>query len=135
MTWPELGHLAVSILLALLVATIYMYLILQYYVVRVYYLLAWADATQFAAVARRELSPIPRRVRWFQGGAGLVPLFGAVLIVMVGPEAFATNGYFAFRALLATLIVFGMCGIPLAFHLGGLIVRSVDALRGSAESE
>jgi serine/threonine protein kinase len=127
-TWPEAGHLVASILLSLLVTTIYTFLTLQYYVVRVFYPQAWADTSDFVGTARRELAPVPRRVRWMQSGAGLVPLFGAILIVAVGPEAFEGGSYLAFRLLLMALIVFGMCGMPFAIHLGGLIHRSIDAL-------
>jgi hypothetical protein len=36
--------------------------------------------------------------------------------------------------LVLTLIDFGMCGMPFALHIGGLINRSLNALVGSEQS-
>jgi hypothetical protein len=130
MTWYEFAHFAVSILLSLLIATTYSFFMLQYLVTRLFYPLAWADAASLVAVARKELAPIGRRVRWFQIGAGLVPLLGAILIVSVGPEAFQAGSYLAFRLLIVALIVLGMAGMPYAIHVGGLILRAIEALTG-----
>jgi serine/threonine protein kinase len=134
MSWAEAGHFLMSIVLSLTLATIYSYLVLQYFVVRVIYPRMWADAADYVAVARRELAAVSSRLRWAQTGAVITPLFGAMLIVLLGPEAFAAAGSLAFRLLILTLIVFGMCGMPFALHIGGLINRSLDALVSSEQS-
>ncbi|MEQ8789956.1 MAG: serine/threonine-protein kinase [Pirellulaceae bacterium] len=135
MRWSELGHFLMSVVVSLLLAAMYTFLVLQFFIVRVIYPRMWADASEFASTARRELAAIPMRLRWSQSGAGLVPLFGAILIVILGPEAFAKAGDLAFRLLLLTLIVFGMCGMPFALHIGGLITRSIDALTDAGDSD
>jgi hypothetical protein len=127
-SWREFAHLAVSVFLSLLITATYSYFALQYCVLRILYPQAWASAGSFLATARTELAAVPLRVRWFQIGAGLVPLAGATLILALGPEAFETGSSLAFRSLIFCLIVLGMAGMSLATHAGGLIVKSVDAL-------
>ena len=135
MSLPEFAHLVVSVLLALLVATTYSFFVLQFAIVRVFYPQAWADAAGFDARSRQELAAVPSRLRGFQIAAGLVPLVGAILILALGPDAFEAGGYRAFRWLLFGLIVLGMAGIPFSIHVGGLIAKSIEALRGANLAE
>ena len=128
-------HFVVSIGLSLLVATTYTLLILQYFVVRIYYPSSWASAAGFVAASRRELAPVPKRTIWLQMGAALIPLLGAIFIVFVGPDAFEASSYLAFRALVVALILFGMGGMAFAMRICSLINRSVIALTGSTDGK
>ena len=130
MSLLEFGHMAVSVLLALLIAATYSFFVLQYVILRVFYPLAWADATRFHFLSRQELAPVPSRLRAFQIAAGFVPLVGAILILTLSPEAFEADSHLAFRWLTFGLIVLGMAGIPISIHVGGLIAESIDAFLG-----
>jgi heme exporter protein D len=134
MSWQELAHLAFSLLLGFLLAATYSFFIAQYAIVRIFYPQAWVNAARFASAAREELAAAPGRLRWFQIGAGVVPLTGAILIVGAGPQMFASGGYVAFRWLAVCLILLGMAGMWLSLEIGSLILKSIDALTQSARS-
>jgi serine/threonine protein kinase len=127
-SWLEIAHLDVSIVLAYLVATTYGFFVAQYLVVRLFYPTAWGDAAEFVTAPRYELAAVPSRLFRFHVCAGLVPLLGAILLIGSGPEAFDSGRYLAFRWLTVGLIVVGMAGMPFTMHLSGLISRTIDAL-------
>jgi serine/threonine protein kinase len=133
--WLEAGidgaqwtHLAVAILLGLLVAATHSYLVMQYAVVRVLWPAAWSDATDFAGAARVELAPVPRRLRWLQVAAGLVPLAGALLLLVGGPDLLPGSDERAFRALTGALVALGVAGLPASIHAATQISKSIAVL-------
>jgi serine/threonine protein kinase len=125
--WSEYAHFAVSVLLSFLVASTYSFFALQYVVVCLFFVEFWADARKFIQTSRVELADVPAKLRWFQAGAFL-PLVGAILVLLVGPQSIAAGSYLAFASLMICLIGLAMVGAFLSIHVGGLISKAVDAL-------
>ena len=78
--------------------------------------------------ARRELRGIAMRLRVAQALAGVIPLAGAVLLVVVGPDEVTSYGLF--RILVIVLIGVGMLGFCLSIGLAGYLRRVVAVLKG-----
>ena len=77
---------------------------------------------------------MPRRLRLLQVLAGVIPLAGAVLILMGTGSSGSNEGEsLAFRLLVASLIILGAAGFCLAMFATGLLSRAVAALTGSEE--
>jgi eukaryotic-like serine/threonine-protein kinase len=108
------GHFVISFALAGLIALTYSYLGTQLVILRVMYVRMWHNPQGFRQTAERELRPIESRVRLFQLMAGTIPLAGAVLIVVVSPQANHAAEYDAFRLLVSVLILLGMGGVQFA---------------------
>jgi serine/threonine protein kinase len=121
------GHFLLSFTIAGLIALTYSVFAVQYVCLRVLYPRWWIDAHDLRRQAQAELADLPRRLKWLQLLAGLIPLTGAMLMVFVGPEEF-TSGYRSFRLLVTALIALGMVGFGVAVGLSGLLGQTVTAL-------
>src|SRR5262245_43229850 len=97
------GHFLLSFTISGLIALTYSVFAVQYVCLRVLYPRWWIDAHGLRQQARAELAGVPRRLKWLQLLAGLIPLTGAILMVFVGPEEFS-RGYQSFRLLVTALI-------------------------------
>jgi hypothetical protein len=64
----------------------------------------------------------------FQALAGVIPLTGALLLVMLGPTHPGDN---AFRVLVSMLIVFGMLGFVLALQITHYLQKVLQILLGT----
>ncbi|HZU37802.1 MAG TPA: serine/threonine-protein kinase [Gemmataceae bacterium] len=124
------GHFAVSFTISGLIALTYSFLAVQFLVLRVFYPRFWVDARNLREKAAAELAGVGRRLGWVQLLAGLIPLTGAVLMVVVGPEQEATSDYATFRVLVTALIALGMVGFGLALATSSRITQCVAAFTG-----
>lgn len=123
---PDLyGHFAVNLLVSGLIAIAYSALGVQYYSLRVLYPHLWTDARNIHQLAPQELSPIPGRVVALQLLSGMIPLAGAMLVVLKGPEHEANYG--TFRLMLGVLIGLGIVGVQVATSVCQRISRTANA--------
>jgi serine/threonine protein kinase len=125
-------HLIISFAISGLIALTYSMLSVQWLALCVIYPRLWADRRNFRATAAAELRAVPRRLRLLQVLAGVIPLAGAVLILMgTGSAGSSAGESLAFRLLVASLIILGAAGFCLAMFATGLLSRAVAALTGS----
>jgi serine/threonine protein kinase len=115
LSWDTFIHFFISFFLSGLIAVTYCYLGTQYVVLRVLspklagpFILCTRNSE---AMAQRQTL---RRLALFQVLSGVIPLVGALLMIVSGP---AVYGDFGFRLLLAALIVLGMIGFTLAMQI------------------
>lgn len=128
MTWQHWTHLAVAVSLSFLLATTYSFMAMEYVIVLYFLPQGWLSAARFVNAAHDELMSSQFRARYFQVAAGCVPLAASVLVLILGPEAFAIHEYAPFRILMSCLILLSMAGIPLSMKLSGAISKTVDLL-------
>ena len=123
-------HFLVSFTLSGLIALTYSVFVAQFLVLRVLYPRLWLDAQDLRGRASMELRPLGRRLWVFQLLAGLIPLAGAVLMIDVGPEAFAADrtSYRTFRLLVTALIALGMVGFGIAVGVTNQLRLMLTAL-------
>ena len=119
-------HFLISCTLSGLIAMTYSYFAIQYLATRIFYPQLWSEVHDLTATAKEELKHVPRRLSVVQLLAGLIPLLGAVLIVMIGPEEGSNDG--AYRFLVVTLIVLGFSGFQLANVGGALILQTIQSM-------
>ena len=122
------GHFAADFTISGMIVLTYTYFGVESVFLRSLYprLLIWQSQPREAA--RRELAGIPWRLRLAQALAGVIPLAGAVLLVVVGPNEVTSYGMF--RILVSLLIGVGMLGFCLSIGLVSYLRRVVDALTG-----
>ncbi|MBL8795083.1 MAG: serine/threonine protein kinase [Planctomycetia bacterium] len=123
------GRFLTSFTISGLIALTYSVFAVQFLALRVLYPRLWVDAQGLRRRARDELRSVPRRLAVLQLLAGLIPLTGAILMIAVGPEDFA-SGYQGFRLLLTALIGLGMLGFWTAVAVSGLLQQTFAALTG-----
>lgn len=105
-------HFEISFVLSWLVATTYSYINIQFLALRVIYPRLWVGCVDVRKTASFELKHMSQRIRQFQILAGLVPLMGACLMVLVGPDtSMGTHSYDIYRYLLTLFIVMGAAGL------------------------
>ncbi|MFK7818114.1 MAG: serine/threonine-protein kinase [Planctomycetaceae bacterium] len=119
------SHFAVNLLVSGLIAIAYSALGVQYYCLRVLYPRLWTDASRIQSHAPEELSVIPNRVVLMQLLAGMIPLAGAMLVVLQGPEQEAN--YSTFRLMLGILIGLGIVGVQVATSVCQRISKTANA--------
>jgi hypothetical protein len=124
------AHLLISFVLSGLIAATYSMTLVQWIALCVTYPELWCDRQGFRATAAAELRSVPVYLRLLQVMAGLIPLIGAVAMMIVGPQASDNQ---SFRFLVISLIVLGMAGFPLAMFSTGLLSQAWAALTGSNE--
>jgi hypothetical protein len=122
----EFGHFLVSFTISGLIALTYSYFGVQYLVLRVFYPRLWSDAAELRRHAQAELADIPGRVRLFQLLAGMIPLAGAILMVVAGPDELTRT----FRLLVTALIALGLVGFGVALTVSGRVLRIVALFTG-----
>jgi serine/threonine protein kinase len=123
------GRFLTSFTISGLIALTYSVFAVQYLALRVLYPRLWIDSQGLRRRARDELRTVPRRLAVLQLLAGLIPLAGAIMMIAVGPEDFA-SGYQGFRLLLTGLIGLGMVGFWTAVAVSGLLHQTLAALTG-----
>ena len=125
------AHLVASIVLSGLIAITYSVVGLQLVAVRVYYPLLWGHAEHFRATAQRELEPTRRWLQTLQKLAGVIPLVGATLLVLIGPHADSGSPYRIYQFLVVALIFLGMGGFQLALTINDILFKTIAALVGN----
>jgi serine/threonine protein kinase len=123
----------VSFTIAGLIALTYSVFGVQFVVLRVLYPRLWSDGQGMRETARAELRHVAPRLRLFQLLAGLIPLAGAILMIVVGPEEFSDSSYRSFRLLLTALIALGMLGFWLAVLVSGVLTQTLISLTGTGQ--
>ena len=122
------GHFLTAFVLAALLGTPGCVLAMDYLTLRTVYPYLWGDARGLADTVRRELKGVGRRLFIGQFLTGMAPLAAAVLLIIVGPDEFIAGHFWAFRTLLAALIVLGLGGFWLAQAVGGVLNHPLDAM-------
>jgi hypothetical protein len=127
--WETFIHFFISFSLSGLIAVTYCFLGTQYVVVRVLFpRIAGLTNLRKMSGAEQLRCQIHARLTLFQVLAGIIPLAGALLLVVNGPVA---HGDFAFRLLLAALILLGMVGFTLAMQIGRYLAKVCAILAGN----
>jgi hypothetical protein len=125
-SWQVYAHFILSFALSGLIAVVYSYFGIQFVVLRVVYAqLGNADARESASI-KAELDRAARRLVVFQGLAALVPLAGAVLLVVLASGEMTLS----FRILVTSLIVLGMIGVGIAVRVTRRLNEIIGLLRG-----
>ncbi len=114
LAWQTFLHFIISFFISGLIAVTYCFLGTQYIVLRLLYPSLEATAHPAQAAADHELKNIPSRLSLFQTLAGVIPLSGALLLLLSGP---VLHGDFWYRLLLSALILLGMFGFILALQI------------------
>ena len=108
-----------------MIAITYCYLGSQYVVLRVLLPTLCGSTHQEDNKLRHELKRLPVRLMFFQVLAGVIPLSGALMIVMIGQSTYGDNW---FRVLVCFLIVFGMIGFVVALRMTQYLQRVLNIL-------
>ncbi len=115
-----LAHFATNLLMSGSIALSYSYVGVTWLVLWVLYPRLWRfPAGLIRDDARDEVRILTDPLRWCRTMAGLIPLFSAVLIIVIGPSEFSTSEYAGFRVLLTLLISLGMLG----YHVSSRLVE------------
>ncbi|MGA2259631.1 MAG: serine/threonine-protein kinase [Thermoguttaceae bacterium] len=131
LTLDNWAHLLISFVLSGLIAATYSMYFVEWITLCVTYPELWCDRQGFRATAAAELRSVPVYLRLLQVMAGLIPLIGALLILL-GLKA-STSDDPSFRFLVASLIILGMAGFCLAMFTTGLLSQAWAALTGANE--
>lgn len=132
-TWE---HFIVSFAIAGLIAVTYSFFFVLGVVVRLMYVRFWSNPHRFRERATVELANVPDRLRTVNVLAGIIPLAGAMLIVLVGPTGFIGGGsYDAFRLLTASLILAGMAGYVAVGKLTRSYIEVAAACTGGTDGQ
>jgi serine/threonine protein kinase len=135
LTWGEIAHLQLSVLLSALIALTYSTLGVLFLVTCVYYPALWIDPAGFRAKAGSEVQSLQRLIRAIPVMAGAIPLVGAVLLISASPQEFTKSQYLWYRILTVSLIANGMIGFQVAVMTTRLIRRAVAAFSGRSTDE
>lgn len=131
LTTEQFLHFAVSFTISGLIAITYCYLGTQYVVLRVLLPPICFASHEHHATLEKELKILPWRLLLFQALAGVIPLTGALLLVIIGPTHPGDN---AFRVLVSVLIIFGMLGFVLALQITHYLQKVLQILLGTAQT-
>ena len=82
------AHLLISFVLSGLIAATYSMYFVEWITLCVTYPELWCDRQGFRATAAAELRSVPVYLRLLQVMAGLIPLIGAVVMMIVGPQEY-----------------------------------------------
>lgn len=118
-------HFLISFTLSGLIAITYCYLGSQYVVLRVLLPRLCGATDQNDQTLRQELKRLPSRLLLFQVLAGVIPLSGALMIVMI---SHTPRGDYWFRLLVCLLIVLGMVGFVFALRITHYLQRVLGIL-------
>lgn len=119
------AHFLASFCLSGLIALAYSLCGVEFVVLRGLYPGLWRGAANFTETARRELAPISKQLSRIEFLAVLIPLIAAIVILMQGPR---DTESFAFRALVAALIVLGILGFHITSNITRNLARVIVAL-------
>ncbi|HEX6984311.1 MAG TPA: hypothetical protein VF170_02990, partial [Planctomycetaceae bacterium] len=124
-------HFVISFTLAWLIAVTYSFFFGLGIALRTMYVRFWSDPRGFRRRATEELAGVPDRLRLVNVLAGVIPLAGAVLMVLVAKPAGASEAEDdAFRFLTASLILAGMIGYTAVGRRTRRYLEVVDACTG-----
>ena len=107
------GHFIASFSVSCLISLTYSWFAAQTVAIEILYPHLWLDVKSPSQTAARELGPVKSRLLVFQVLAGVIPLFGALLLIVSAPEHFRAN----FRWLVCGLLFAGSAGFTLAMLL------------------
>jgi serine/threonine protein kinase len=127
-------HLVASIVLSGMIAIAYSVVGLQLVAVRVYYPMLWGHAEHFRTTAQRELEPTRSWLRTLQVLAGVIPLVGAILLVLVGPHEMSGSPYHIYQFLVVALISLGLGGFQLALAINDILFKTIAAMTGVSDA-
>lgn len=130
LTWQDVAHFQLSILLSGLIALTYSSLGVLCLTVSVFYPALWVDPRQFRAQAEKEVRRFRFLLRTIPLLAGAIPLIGAILLIGASPDAESRANNVKFRILTVGLIMMGMIGYQIALAATTQAVRAVNAFRG-----
>jgi hypothetical protein len=114
-------HFTISFALSWLIAFSYSALAMEWLILRVYAPDLWAGEPDLRGRLSRELAGLPRRVRVYQTGCALIPLFAAALVTMRGPDSVGL------QTLLLVLLAAGVAGFASSLWLGNQVERTLAA--------
>jgi serine/threonine protein kinase len=123
-------HFVISCTLSGLIALTYSYFAAQFVVLRFLYQALWTAQPDVKATVRTELAGLDRQLMIFQALAVLIPLTGAILLVMAGRGEGVRTERETFRLLVTALIVAGMVGLGVTFAVGRLLQETHRAMTG-----
>jgi len=130
LTWQDVAHFQLSILLSGLIALTYSSLGVLCLTVCVFYPALWIDPLRFRERAEQEV----RRFRFLRRTipllAGAIPLIGAMLLIGASPDYDDKASNVMFRVLTAGLIMMGMIGYQVALVATTQAARAINAFRG-----
>ena len=110
---PVTAHFVCNLGLSFLIALTFSYLGIIWMIVSVLYPRHWDYPEEFKEqTVRSELAEFTAALSRCRAAAGVVPLMGALLVVVVSPES--STQYLGFRLLLASLIILGIAGQHIA---------------------
>ena len=124
---PVYGHFLISFTISGLIALTGTFFGIQLMVLRVIYPQLWVDAQDLRKTTVEELGQGRHYLSLFQVLAGIIPLTGAVLLVM-GPDRSEDR---TFRVLVTALIAAGMLAFGLANTVNNLLAQTIGALLGT----
>jgi serine/threonine protein kinase len=119
------AHFLISFTLSGLIAMTYSYLGVQFVVLRALYPRFWADPQGASLAIKSELGDRGPRLGLFQMLAGVIPLAGAILMLVLESESL---GQLGFRLLAVALIMLGMAGFGLAVAANKYLTRTLEVL-------
>jgi len=126
------GHFAVSFCLAGLIAVTYSFFLGTGVVVRTMYVRFWSDPRDFRERAAQELAPVPDRLRGMNVAAGIIPLIGAMMLLMTMLLMTGAPGEDKAFAILAMLLILaGVAGFAVMSRLSRRYHQVVDACSGN----
>ncbi len=123
------GHFLTDFVFSSLIAVTYSYFGAETILLRVLYPRYLLGQPRPKKTARRELRRVPRRLQVAQIVAAIIPLLGAILIVLIGPAE--REGYGMFRFLVTLLIVLGMVGFSCSMTAVRVLQQTLQALTGT----
>ena len=124
-------HFFISFTLSWLISLTYSYLYSQFVALRLMYPRLWAGRNEIRRTAAVELATCRQSQRAFHFMAGFVPLTGAALLVLVGPDRLDASSYQTYRWLLALLIGLGMISLVSALKASNRFAETLFALTGT----
>lgn len=124
------GHFLISFILSWLIALTYSFTFVQFLAIRVLYPLTWVGCTQDRVSIRKELEPVGRRGGFFHFLGGVIPLAGAVLLVLSSQNQMSPSEYGVFKLLIISLIASGILGIFFSLKARDLLSKTLMAFTG-----
>ncbi len=122
------GHFLIDFVMSGLIAVTYSYFGAEAILLRVLYPRHLVGQAHPQEAAAHELSRLPLRINIAQAMAGLIPLIGAILIVLSGPAE--AEGYSMFRLLVTALIALGMLGFCFSTAAVSVLRQTLQAFSG-----
>lgn len=127
------GHFFIDFTLCCLLAMTYSFLYTHFVILRVIYPRLWTGSRDIQTSASRELAGSEAKIRVFQLMAVVVPLFGAAIIVLIGPGMVDPLHQRVYRLLLFLLLGIAMGGASFALRSAGLVGQTLFALTGRSQ--